>query len=407
MTEPKRPHYTAARHIPATESERNAMRAFLQRSEVRLSTMHRVAVGFLSGAGLLFLFPVFLKDSILLIIREFIHYSFSTDVAVAMRGSNAQLANTVAIILLLFPFALSIGIPALALLLLIRDTVRFYFVNNAPGFPEELFQPRFALTGVAFSPDESESIKTKIQVFQYGSDLIHFVLPSDERKAADFDSLIDSQRMIVPRSRKLPKLIVRGVVESKDGKPVEQFQEDDLLIVRGLYEDEQGVHQILPEAYRERTVKDIDRFNAALGLAGVIDRPLREEVAKQEASLARHAINLRKLVFRYFQALLILLWTAFVTFLMLPFITDGKGRFSFLLVVGSAFLVWSALAPFVVGLPVTWLANQSKANQRKKGIEWLKKADGVERFEVNVRRLSFAAVICTLLAIGIELIIRL
>lgn len=38
---------------------RNAMRAFLQRSEVRLSTMHRIANAFLSGAGLLVLFPVF------------------------------------------------------------------------------------------------------------------------------------------------------------------------------------------------------------------------------------------------------------------------------------------------------------------------------------------------------------
>src|SRR5690606_8520058 len=51
-----------------TTDERNAMRAFLQRSEVRISTIHRVAVGFLSGAGLLFLFPVFLKDGVLTLI---------------------------------------------------------------------------------------------------------------------------------------------------------------------------------------------------------------------------------------------------------------------------------------------------------------------------------------------------
>lgn len=37
-------------------------RAFLQRGEVRLSTMHRVASAFLGGAGLLFLFPLFTRD---------------------------------------------------------------------------------------------------------------------------------------------------------------------------------------------------------------------------------------------------------------------------------------------------------------------------------------------------------
>ena len=38
-----------------TADERAAMRAFLQRCEVRLSTMHRVATALLSGAGILVL----------------------------------------------------------------------------------------------------------------------------------------------------------------------------------------------------------------------------------------------------------------------------------------------------------------------------------------------------------------
>src|SRR5277367_1692075 len=44
-----------------TEQERNAMRAYLQRAEVRLSAMDRVATAFISGAGLLVLFPIFFR----------------------------------------------------------------------------------------------------------------------------------------------------------------------------------------------------------------------------------------------------------------------------------------------------------------------------------------------------------
>ncbi len=45
-------------------NEKIAMRAYLQRCEVRLSTMQRIAGVFLNGAGLLVLLPVFFKDAI-------------------------------------------------------------------------------------------------------------------------------------------------------------------------------------------------------------------------------------------------------------------------------------------------------------------------------------------------------
>ncbi len=47
-----------------TTDERNAMRAYLGRAEVRLSTLHRIATAFIGGAGLLLLIPVFIKDAI-------------------------------------------------------------------------------------------------------------------------------------------------------------------------------------------------------------------------------------------------------------------------------------------------------------------------------------------------------
>ena len=44
------------------EESRVAMRAFLQRSEVRLSTLHRVAQALLGGSALVLLLPLFLRD---------------------------------------------------------------------------------------------------------------------------------------------------------------------------------------------------------------------------------------------------------------------------------------------------------------------------------------------------------
>jgi hypothetical protein len=40
------------------------LRTYLQRAEVRLSTMHRIAGAFLGGAGLLLLLPAFLREAL-------------------------------------------------------------------------------------------------------------------------------------------------------------------------------------------------------------------------------------------------------------------------------------------------------------------------------------------------------
>lgn len=374
------------------------MRAYLQRTEVRISTIHRVAVGFLSGAGLLFLFPVFLKDSILVLIRVFLDYK---PLAPARLGESGQLGAVIGILLALVPFVLSLGIPAVALLLLIKDTIRFYFIGHAPGFPEEYFNPRFVVTGVAFSPDESEAIKDQIQMIQYGTDLINFILPFDESRASDYSGVIDPQRKIVPATRKLPRLMRRGIVQSATSKPIDALTPEDHVLVNGVYRTPDGEYQVLPFTNRQRTVKDIDRFNAALGLAGFVDRTLQEEVAKQEVAVVRHGLKLRQLMFRYFQALLILLWTALATFIMLPFLTDNSGRFPTLVVLGVGYTVWSVFAPITIHLPVRWLLEYAQPESRREGVRWLSRADGVERFENTARRLSYIAITASVLVLVI------
>lgn len=223
--------------------ERNAMRGFLQRSEVRLSSMHRVAVGFLSGAGLLFLLPVFLKDGVLAIVRAILDYP-----VVGLTGDTGW--QVVVYICLLYPFVLSLSIPAVALLLLVEDIVRFYFVSHAPDYPQELFSPRFILTGVAFSPDESPAAKARILRYQYGTDLINFVISHADAKSRYYHDVIDKpDRMIVPRTRKLPRLIKLGVVDIPSGKAVEDLADDDIVRVQGKYVNRNGEQVLMKTAF--------------------------------------------------------------------------------------------------------------------------------------------------------------
>jgi hypothetical protein len=358
------------------EQERNAMRAFLQRSEVRLSTMHRVAVGFISGAGLLFLLPVFFKDSILTLLRSLLTFAGNLPPEVLNSGPVLALLLYLA---LLVPFLLSVLIPIFALLMLLRDIVRFYFTGHAPGFPEEHFTPRFALTGVAFSPDESENVKNKVKIHQYGSDLIHFIVPFAEEESKYFSDVIDRpERHIVPKSRKLPRLIKHGVLENATDKPLSELTDEDPLWVSHRHDGQ----VVLPEA-RKRAVKDIDRFNAALGLSGFVDRSLYEEVAKQEVSLVRHSLNLRRMVLRYFQALLILMATMLVSFTLLPFIDDD--RFPKVVVFAVGYFIWALITVSVANLPVRWLVSYFPKETRHAAIERLKGSDGLEQFAVSIQ----------------------
>lgn len=389
-----------------TDEDRNAMRAYLARCEVRLSTMHRVAVGFLSGAGLLFLLPVFLKDGVLGVITAILDYSPAL-------SNGSGLESTIGILIiylcLLYPFLLSLIIPAVALLLLLKDIVRFYFVGHPPSFPDELFNPRFILTGIAFSPDESEAVKARVLRYQYGTDLINFVISHADARSSYYHDIIDKpDRMIVPRTRKLPNLIRMNIMEIPSEKPLDDLADEDIVRVHGMYSSNGADEEmLLHKPYVDRTLKDIDGFNAALGLAGFIERSLYQEVATTEVSLVRLALKLRRLVLRYLQALLILIWTSVVTFIMLPFLQDERQRFPLLLVFAIAYFVWAIVAPFIVQLPLQWLASSSKPEVRRKGVRLFQKSDAIQRFGMLTQRFCYAALLTSVIAIVLEIALHL
>ena len=179
---------TEAVQPPLTDQERNAMRAFLQRCEVRLSTLHRIATAFIGGAGLLLLLPVFFKDEVVTIIKIFLAHLTDTFPAL---GANHTLGITLLYVCLAYPVILSLSIPLYALYLLLKDIVHFYFTIYTPGFNPSLITPSFALGGLAFSPDESENVKRGVYEYQYHTSSINYTIPfSNEKRERYFEETI-------------------------------------------------------------------------------------------------------------------------------------------------------------------------------------------------------------------------
>lgn len=300
-----------------TEQERNAMRGYLQRSEVRLSTLHRVVTAFVGGAGLLLLIPVFLRDVV-----EGIVYAWLRVVEIHYEplGNTPSILLTLALYATLFyPFILSLCIPMYGMYLLLKDIVQFYFTIYSPDFAHDLLHPTFALNAVAFSTDESPRVKRAIMRYQYASHQMDYMLPfSQGRREQYFDRLEhETNGAIIPASRTMENLHALDA---------------------------------LPPGYDPNEVR---RFNIALGIARAYDRNLVEEVAIAEMALVRHTMYIRRLVLRYVKTLLMLIWTIVISFVLLPFL--GDTRFSTLLVLAMGYLVWSLGVMPIIQWPIAWL----------------------------------------------------
>lgn len=122
-----------------TADERAAARAFLQRAEVRLGTIHRVATALLSGAGLMVLLPAIARDAVTSVLRALIQADPSVD--------HYLLAVATATVL---------ALPLIAFVFLLRDLTSFYFHGQHFDTPSgQLFTPRFTLTGLRLPVDET------------------------------------------------------------------------------------------------------------------------------------------------------------------------------------------------------------------------------------------------------------
>jgi hypothetical protein len=295
-----------------SQDPHNPARSYLTRAETRLSTMHRIAGLFVSGAGLLVLFPAFLNDAFSVILAATLDH----------RRFWPMLQCTVWVLI-------SAALPLYALYLLVKDLVQFYFTAEHPDITETWFYPRFVLSGIAFSPDESALLKKQIYAKQQEESYQYFLLKRKGEAKDQFDQLLEvtEGKIIPPTRRDLPP---------KQGDSVD----------------------------------NIRRFGAAFGMTGTLDRDLVDEVAKLEASLVRHALFLRRLVLRYVKALLMFIWTVIVTVAvvaLLRHVDPKQGMEAWrIYVIAFLYATWAATTPWLVRRPIDWIYELGDPDKRLK-----------------------------------------
>jgi hypothetical protein len=291
--------------------ERSALRAYLQRAETRLSTLHRIAGVFLNGAGLLVLFPILLRDVLPSLIGALSNWG--DDVSF-----YAPLTTAVAVAFLL---------PIWALYLLIRDLVRFYFTGYHFGVDTRSPHPRFVLTGIEFSNDEGAVAADAVARYRnHHTDLLNLAVPPGQRSRRKLDELIHTEGM-------------------------------ESLIDSSAYADLKG------DLGTDRRPSELGYLYTAFGLTGTRNRSLIEETAKVEISLVKHTLSLRTLVLRYAKALILLILNSLVYLVALGVLNNWGGSSAetgerlvyFAVVIGCG----AAMTGFAVRLPLLWITSTS------------------------------------------------
>ncbi len=160
-----------------TNEDRAAARAFLQRSEVRLSTLHRVATALLSGAGLMVLLPAIVKDQVVGVLHTLVTAPASLSHAFLTAAAVTVLA-----------------VPLVVLFLLLGDLTRFYFhAQHVPSTGAPAFAPRFTLTGLRLPSGElSVAADSDLATARLSDSTIELLIPSNNSARAAIDRKLDA-----------------------------------------------------------------------------------------------------------------------------------------------------------------------------------------------------------------------
>jgi hypothetical protein len=157
--------------------ERAAIRAYLQRTEVRLSTLHRVASALLSGAGLMVLLPAVERDSVVSVAR-------------ALLTGRMDAVH----LLLVVGVAASLVLPFTALWLVLRDLTQFYFhANHLRHATGETFTPRFTLTALRLPVDElGEAGRAGLDAARSHARNVELLVSANDEARRRIDARIDA-----------------------------------------------------------------------------------------------------------------------------------------------------------------------------------------------------------------------
>lgn len=295
------------------EESRAAMRSYLQRAEVRLSTIHRVAQALLGGSALVLLLPLFLRDA----------FPKMMTVLIAAYDGDQPLLPAVTIGV---AATLVILLPIPAIYLLVGDLLGFYFTSNTFGAhptgdredARVVFNPRFILPGLGFNNDEL-SPRTRDQLTEGRNDEW-------------------TRGLLVPRS------------VDDDGWR-DRFDTRTYEIWGVLADDGEA--------------GDAERVRQSFRLAGLNrDRTLAGDVARTEALVASHVLAIRTAVLRYSKALLLIVATTVVTLAASGLVDqavreDATGGtfadgfpYRYVFLVALAYVAWAPLAARSVTAPL-------------------------------------------------------
>jgi hypothetical protein len=326
--------------------DKQEYRAYLQRGETRLSTLHRVAGAFLGGAGLLTLLPVLFRDTFSTLFAEllFLKHPFWPTPGSIQRW------------LLMVPVICSLVLPLWALYLLMQDLVRFYFTGKS--FEGQVTYPRFILSGILLST-ESMADQRRIEKARIDSSVSELLVPKADRA----------------KRRLLKEALQMGHNTSRlDGD-------------------------------RETAIRDF-----LFKYTDSTPRDLPAESANMEASLTRHNMLLRALVLRYAKAFLLTVLTTTVTITALVFLDAAtpnrqqqlSGDISHSIVPGyllwlgvlAVYAVWCLLAALVVRRPIVWIYKDLNDDSK-----WFRSPLSLALFEAATLGCAVTASIATTVAI--------
>ena len=306
-----------------TEPERQSMRSFLQRAETRLSTYQRVAGVFLNGAGLLVLLPGLVRENSLGVLK------------MALDGATPYGHYLVVV------WSVAVVLPLYAFYFLVKDLVQFYFTPTFFAAADMIPTTRFSLGGLSFPADESPEVKART--------IAHHVHH--------------------------PKNVTFGLGGASAESLIATYKESH----GGRLSS--NLRNALMQHFSRKTagITELEQISLAYSIAGSLDLSLTDEVTRVEMSLARHGLQLRRLVLRYAKALILFITTTI--YLVVAAITtssatavaccrvDATASGANVPTVGDVFVVvllslaWSLSSMWAVRLPVRWIDKLGKAHQ--------------------------------------------
>lgn len=182
--------------------DRAAMRAFLQRSDVRLSTIHRTATSLLSGAGVLVLLPALGRDAIVNVLQ-------------ALIGSEDNQLHW----FLVFAVIATLSLSLVVVWLLFVEITRFFFhSNHLVSERGTTFTPRFTLTSLRLPIDDlSAHAQQELSVRREDERNIDLLVPNNPNARRVIDKQLSAYEGI----------------SSPSGENDDKSRADSLLILAG------------------------------------------------------------------------------------------------------------------------------------------------------------------------------